>query len=155
MTSDNKLHISLRDPEALQARFARDIIARLAEQAEQTPHDVSERLRAAREQALDRARAARRAVPSEAGAVAVQPVGGGAAALSGFGGRHGSPWWLKLASLVPLVMLFGGLALIEQLHAQRQLDAAAEVDVALLADNLPPAAYSDPGFVEFLKTAQD
>jgi hypothetical protein len=28
----------------------------------------------------------------------------------------------------------------------------AEVDAALLADDLPPAAYSDPGFVQFLKT---
>lgn len=152
MTS-NKFHIPLRDPEALQARFARDIVARLGEQAEQTPHDVTERLRAAREQALDRARLARRATQAQTSGT-IQAVGGGVAALSGPGGLR-SPWWLKLASLVPLVMLCGGLMLIEQLHTRRQLDAAAEVDVALLADNLPPAAYSDPGFVEFLKTAQD
>jgi hypothetical protein len=35
------------------------------------------------------------------------------------------------------------------------LVAAAEVDTALLADTLPPEAYRDPGFVEFLKTAED
>ena len=29
--------------------------------------------------------------------------------------------------------------------------AAAEVDAALLADDLPPEAYTDPGFGEFLK----
>lgn len=153
MTS-TRLHIPLRDPEALQARFARQVVARLGEQAEQIPHDMTERLRAAREQALDRARAARRATQGQT-ASAVQVVGGGAAALSGSPRGLGSPWWLKLASLVPLVMLFGGLTVIEQLHTRRQLDAAAEVDVALLADNLPPAAYTDPGFVEFLKTAQD
>jgi hypothetical protein len=28
----------------------------------------------------------------------------------------------------------------------------AEVDVALLTDDLPPAAFSDPGFLQFLKT---
>jgi hypothetical protein len=34
---------------------------------------------------------------------------------------------------------------------QEQVDAAAEIDAALLADDLPPAAYSDPGFLAFLK----
>ena len=29
----------------------------------------------------------------------------------------------------------------------------AEVDAALLTDDLPPAAYADPGFVQFLKTS--
>jgi len=28
----------------------------------------------------------------------------------------------------------------------------AGMDAALLADDLPPAAYSDPGFVQFLKS---
>jgi len=28
----------------------------------------------------------------------------------------------------------------------------AEVDVALLTDVLPPAAFADPGFIEFLKS---
>jgi hypothetical protein len=28
----------------------------------------------------------------------------------------------------------------------------AEVDVALLTDELPPAAFADPGFLQFLKT---
>ena len=30
----------------------------------------------------------------------------------------------------------------------------AEVDAALLTDDLPPAAFSDPGFVQFLKTTR-
>jgi hypothetical protein len=78
-------------------------------------------------------------------------VGGRVAALLG----GGSPWWLKLASFVPLVMLIAGLTGIEELHDRSQIAAAADVDVALLADKLPPDAYRDPGFVEFLKTAQD
>jgi hypothetical protein len=32
---------------------------------------------------------------------------------------------------------------------------AAEIDSALLADDLPPKAYSDAGFVEFLKTPRE
>ena len=30
-----------------------------------------------------------------------------------------------------------------------------DIDTALLADDLPVAAYSDPGFVEFLKAPRD
>ena len=32
-----------------------------------------------------------------------------------------------------------------------QIRDAAEVDSALLADDLPPEAYSDPGFAEYLE----
>ena len=60
-----------------------------------------------------------------------------------------------MTAIVPMVALVGGLYLIGHFHAREQIAAAAEVDAALLADDLPPAAYSDPGFVEFLKTARD
>ncbi|MED5619282.1 DUF3619 family protein [Ideonella sp. BN130291] len=141
---------TLRDPEVLQARFALRVTAQLAQHAERTPHDVTERLRFARERALERARQVRRSAAVEA-ASNVQSMGG-AAALSG-GGR--SPWWLKLASFAPLVLLLAGLSLIEQMHDRNQIAAAAEIDVALLADDLPPDAYRDAGFVEFLKTSQE
>jgi len=41
-------------------------------------------------------------------------------------------------------------------EGKRRADAraAAAVDAALLADDLPPAAYADPGFVAFLKLQQ-
>jgi len=139
-----------RDLDALQARFALRVAAHLTERAEQTPSDVSERLRFAREQALARALAARRA--SEQGAALAQPLGGGVASLMP-GGR--SPWWLKLASMVPLAMLLVGLTVIEELHDRAQIATAAEIDLALLSDDLPPDAYRDEGFVEFLKTAQE
>jgi hypothetical protein len=31
----------------------------------------------------------------------------------------------------------------------------AEFDQALLTDDLPPAAYADPGFVQFLKSSRE
>ena len=68
-----------------------------------------------------------------------------------------SPWaqppsgWLRLASVLPLMVLVLGLVLIQHLHDQAEIHAAAEVDAALLADDLPPEAYGDPGFVAFLK----
>jgi len=46
------------------------------------------------------------------------------------------------------------LVLIQHWNTQAQIDTAAEIDAALLSDGLPPAAYSDPGFGEFLKQPQ-
>jgi hypothetical protein len=45
----------------------------------------------------------------------------------------------------------GGLVLIQHRYVEQQIEAAAEIDAALLTDDLPPQAFSDPGFAEFLK----
>ena len=97
----------------------------------------------AREQAVVRARQVRLAQPATATA---RVVSGGSIAL-------GQPpsGWLRLASVLPLMLLVLGLVLIQHLHDQAEIHAAAEVDAALLADDLPPEAYGDPGFVAFLK----
>jgi Protein of unknown function (DUF3619) len=133
--------------EALQARFgqriAADLSARLATQI--TP-DIEARLRFAREQAL-------RARPRTAAAAAVA-VGQGGAAVLGGSGDSGTPWWLRLSALAPLVVLLAGLAWIDHRYDRLQIEAAAEVDAAILSDVLPPDAYSDPGFVEYLKTVR-
>ena len=42
-------------------------------------------------------------------------------------------------------------AVFEELD--ERLNEVAEVDAALLTDDLPPEAYADPGFMQFLKTA--
>jgi hypothetical protein len=136
--------------EALEARLAFRLAARLTERAADLPADVSERLRFAREQALARAREARTAQAAEP----VVAVGKGAT-LSLGRGHGGSGWWVQLAAMVPLVALVGGLVLIQQMHDRSQIAAAAEIDASLLADDLPPSAYSDPGFVEFLKAPRD
>ena len=137
--------------EVLQARYALRVAAALTEQQTVNPrHDIEERLRVAREQALGRARVAQRS--SAASAVVV--TGGGTMALGGPGDTGGAPWWLRLSSLLPLAVLLAGLLLIDRHYTQSQIEAAAEIDAALLADDLPPEAYRDRGFVEFLKTAR-
>jgi hypothetical protein len=135
--------------DALEARLALRMTARLTEQTANLPQDVSERLRFAREQALQRAQAAR---ANTAPASAVVDNGGNTLSL---GRQGGSGWWVQIAALMPLVVLAAGLVLIQRLHMQNQIAAAAEIDASILADDLPPAAYSDPGFVEFLKTPRD
>jgi len=127
--------------EAAQTRFSRRIVAHLNEGADGLPPDVVERLRFAREGAVERARLA---VPRPASVVVFR---GGAAALGG-----GVGWGWKLASAAPLVALVCGLVLIQQWQTRTQISAAAEVDAALLSDDLPPTAYRDAGFVEFLKS---
>ena len=130
---------------ALEARFALRVTAALGEASAELPHGVSERLAFARQQALARAEAVRAA----AGPV-VQRSGRGAAALAWFGGAGGRFW--RLASVLPLLALVVGLVAIQDSHTHAQISEAAAIDVDLLGDDLPPAAYRDAGFVEFLKT---
>lgn len=54
--------------------------------------------------------------------------------------------------MFPLIVLVAGLLAIEQWTMREQALAAAEIDATLLSDTLPPAAYSDPGFGEFLRS---
>ena len=116
---------------------------------------MSERLRFAREKALERVRAAGVAAAVPLPARAVVPVRALAGAGRGGAGGPPSSWWLRLASALPLVALIGGLVLIQQQHLHQQIAAAAEIDTDLLTDALPPTAYGDAGFVEFLKAPQN
>ena len=127
--------------EAVESRFARNIAARLSERAENVAPEIGERLRFAREKALAAGRAARSNVE-------LQSAGDGSAML----GFSRSPWWQRIASVLPLAALVGGLLLIEDWQTRSQISVAAEVDAALLGDDLPINAYSDPGFIEYLKT---
>jgi hypothetical protein len=135
---------------ALESRFGMRVSARLSEGTERLPHDVTERLRHARQVALSHRQTAS-SVQINAAATGLSS----AATLSFGGSANGKSWWTSLTALVPLAALLLGLGLIEHFHVQEQIAAAAEVDAALLADDLPPAAYSDPGFVEFLKTSRE
>jgi Protein of unknown function (DUF3619) len=133
------------DPAALQARFGARVAALLAERSAQVPHDIGERLRVARDQAVARARLAR----TSAATVSVVGMSSqGAAVLGGF-----VPWWQRALSVVPLAVLVAGLMLANRWVLQEQVLDSAEIDAVLLADDLPPAAYSDPGFGEYLRTA--
>ena len=135
------LHASL---ETLTARFALRVAARLTERSADIDPNLTERLRFAREKALARAREVRVAqAPAVLGSTR-----GGTAVLGAPGGR----WWFRLAAVLPAFALVAGLLLIQRAQDASQLSVAAEVDAALLADDLPPQAYRDAGFAEFLKT---
>lgn len=136
------------DAQHLEARLGARLAAALSSQSEHIAPDIGERLRFARKQALERARVARPAVAAQQAAVG---RAAGAAILGGFGGP--GAFWQRAVAFVPMVMLVAGLVAIDHWTAREQLVAVADVDAQLLADNLPPAAYSDPGFVAYLRSA--
>jgi hypothetical protein len=136
------------DMEAIQARFGLRVAARLTERAEGMPAALGERLRFAREQALSHAQQARQAANTQ---VALRD---GTLALAGYPDAK-PPLWARVASVLPLLALIAGLMLIQEANRRAQVAEAAEIDAALLSDDLPPGAYSDPGFVEFLKSSRD
>jgi len=141
--------IARTDLQAIEARLAARFSAVLSRQAEQTPHDIAERLRVAREQAVARAGEARRQAPRARAASEVSVVGVTSQGVALMGGS--APWWQRAASLLPLLVLIFGLLLVQRQTELEQVHAAAEIDSQLLADDLPPAAYTDPGFAQFLR----
>ncbi len=127
--------------QALQDRFGRQVASRLSADMALS-HEVSERLRAARVRALAR---------RKAGSARVVALGGGALGLEAE--RFG--FWGRLASALPLVMLAAGLVAINVIQNDNRAAEVAEVDAALLTDDLPPAAYADPGFMQYLSVTGD
>ncbi len=126
-----------------QERYGLRIAARLSDASVQLPHDISERLRAARTQAV-----AKRKVVVTRTATSLQASGG--AATMSFGDENFSIW-NRIASAIPLIALLVGLIAITVVQNDNRAREVAEVDAALLTDDLPPSAYTDPGFVQFLK----
>ena len=128
-------------------RFGRSVAARLTAATAELPYDISERLRAARVQALGQRKRANVFAP------AAFSNSGGTATL-GFG-EEGPGWGNRIASALSLLALVGGLILISTVQDEIRANEVAEVDAALLTDDLPPAAYADPGFIQFLKVHRD
>lgn len=126
--------------------FGLRIAARLNSASLDLPHDISERLRAARTRAV-----AARLKPQTQLQTSTGLVHQNGAALLNFGGDEGLNIWSRLASLLPLIALVAGLALIQNIMDDDRANELAEIDSALLVDDLPPSAYADPGFLQFLK----
>jgi Protein of unknown function (DUF3619) len=138
MTNANNLQ-----REALMDRFGLKVTALLDDQA--LPHDISERLRVARQQAL-----AQRKITfaTQTQAAPSVYVSGSSAAL---GGGEGFGWLHRMISAAPLLALVVGLVAISINVSDERANELADVDTQLLTDDLPPAAHTDPGFAQYLK----
>ena len=107
-------------------------------------HDISERLRVARQVAIGHRKPTvqvRRAQNHQAHA-------NGTLTASG---DEGLGLWSVLASSLPLLALVAGLLTIQWVKDDRIVVEIAATDSALLTDELPPHAYTDLGFAQFLK----
>lgn len=132
-----------RQNQLAQDRFGLQVAARLSDAADDLPYDVSERLRAARVQALGKRKVS---ATRTASSVAVS----GSAGTITFGNEHPS-WWNRIVAALPLLALVLGLVAISVIQNDNRDNELAEIDAALLTDDLPPTAYTDPGFAQFVK----
>ncbi len=124
-------------------RMGQDLARLLTQASGELPHDLSERLRVARHQAL----AVRKPEPAPRLQLAAQ---GSSLTLAG-PPSEGLGLWSILGSALPLLALVAGLVTVQWLDREQTVSDLAEIDTALLVDDLPPAAYSDPGFMQFLR----
>ncbi|MDW5444248.1 DUF3619 family protein [Polaromonas sp. SM01] len=128
----------------LQDRYGLKTASYLSAGAADLPYDISERLRAARAQAV----AVRKIAKIQTAPVAASSSTGSTLT---WGSDEGFGLWRRIGSVLPLIALVAGLLTINSLQSDNVVRELAEVDSALLTDDLPPDAYSDPGFVQFLK----
>ena len=132
----------------LQDRFARKAASYLSVGVTDLPYDISERLRAARMRAVSQRKIQQ---TQTAGTV----VNAGSSAALSWGGNDGLGFWGRVGAVLPLIALVAGLLMINSIQRDNRTQEIAEVDAALLIDDLPPAAFSDPGFLQFLKISTE
>jgi len=118
---------------------------RLLQGVDKLPSDTLQRLSAAREQAVDRRR---QALAEQAQLAWRQSVAGPSG--HGWFEQH-APAWHLLVSVGTVLVLALGLWMIDNLQSEQFVSETAEIDKLLLTDDLPTAAYLDPGFKHFLK----
>jgi len=127
--------------------FAYQVRRALDEKISELPKSTLDRLGAARKLAI-----ARKKPESVAYAVAPQRRFAGVSS----GGRSGNPfsnsmsWLLRVGIIVPLLVLVIGAFGIYQYEEERRIDELAELDAAVLSDELPLSAYLDHGFDTYL-----
>ena len=114
----------------------------LNENLDNLPASTTERLAAARAQALARKKAD--AAPAQR-QQARQPRRGFDVASV-----FAMPWLARAAVAVPLVAMVAGLVTVYQVEREQRIAEVAELDAAVLSDDLPLTAYTDHGFNAYL-----
>lgn len=138
---------SQRPPLSAADLFGRRVSVHLDQANQQLSYDISERLRASRMRAV----AARRISQTEWQVASEVQAQNGSLSMHFPSKAH--DFFNALVSLIPLICLAAGLVLLYEFHNDQTASELAEVDSALLVDDLPPQAYADPGFAHFLKSS--
>lgn len=119
-------------------RFGGSVAACLAAGTQALPEAQLARLEAARSRALERKKEP-----------LVRPVQSTVGRVPSW--LQLSPRGLKFATMVPFVLLAAGLWAIDTVTSENLANDIAEVELRLLTSKLPLAAYTDPGFAEFVR----
>ena len=122
-------------------QFGKESAALLRQGATHLPSEIKDRLYAARMKALtlkkpEKVRVQKRALASSTGV---------------WGSSSSNGIWDTVGWVAPLAVLVFGLIGIAQWQDDSRINDIAEVDAALLTDDVPPDAYADSGFMAFLK----
>ena len=121
-------------------QFGQASAALLRQSTQHIPQQIKDRLYAARMKAI----AARK--PEK---VRIQKHVLAGTARNWTSGSNGT--WDTVGWVAPLIVLVFGLIGIAQWQDDSRINDIAEVDAALLSDDVPPDAYADSGFMAFLK----
>ncbi len=140
-------------PEIKEREFAHGICRALDENAASLPEPTVEKLAAARRLALARKKpetlAARSFVPVLAPAGAAPSMGRRSEARD----RHLSPFG-RMLRVWPVIALVVGVAAIAYWENLQRAAELADIDAAMLNDELPLNAYLDHGFNAYLSRAR-
>jgi hypothetical protein len=74
--------------------------------------------------------------------------------LSGWAAVFSTPWIARVATVAPLVAMVAGLVGVYQGQQEQRVAELAELDAAVLSDDLPLTAYTDHGFNAYLVQQQ-
>lgn len=124
--------------------FAYRVRHALNEKLDDLPASTTERLAAARKAALARKKAH---VEVRVARTAPALAGSGTA---GFG--HAFGWMNRFSVALPLVLMLCGMVGVYQYEQQQSIAELAELDAAVLSDELPLSAYLDHGFNAYIET---
>jgi hypothetical protein len=127
--------------------FAYKVRHALNESAENLPAATVDRLAAARQAALSRRKKAsplRALIPQRA-------------LVGNAGNFFDSPlsWLGRMGLALPLIVVALGIAGIYQFEQENRIKDFAEIDAAVLSDELPLSAYLDTGFNAFMAKRDD
>jgi protein-S-isoprenylcysteine O-methyltransferase Ste14 len=133
--------------EAKDLEFAYKIRRALNESAENIPESTLDRLAVARKIAQSRKK---KNAPLKVFAFNTALAGNG-----GFSFQGPNSWMGKIAVMLPLLLLLIGLFSIYSYEQEQRVTEMAEIDAAVLVDELPPDAYLDTGFNAYLNKVEE
>jgi len=125
----------------------------LNETLDELPASTTDRLAAARALALSRKKAdapVRQTQPH----LQQQPQRRPLFDLSGLAAVFSTQWLARAATVAPLVAMVAGLVGVYQHQQEQRVAELAELDAAVMSDELPLTAYTDHGFNAYLVQQQ-